>query len=329
MAIIFKLRRDLTTEFDIVYDGAVNNQTDEVIGNVLQLGVGGIDDLFQAFLKLGDSGNGDIISHRIMSTRGRDVKLISIDPITNTPIQLDKSGFVADVFASQKFYVSSTSMTMDESPDLVKLYRDCAMLPYPIVFLEIFGHGVLVKKTPTGFTTNLVLPDGSSGVVSSVVTLTDSDVVVSMNPSLEYLLNLADMVKMHVPVEQLIREFVGMLISQIVFVLRALLFINTKNITQHTIKPTRKELGSVAKVMVPKYIFKVIDIIRGQPQDMTLSEFKDHRRNSANALGKTTMVSGHFKRRKTGVYWWNHFVRNARNKTTAGEVIKDYRLIAK
>lgn len=330
MAIIFKLRTDQETQFNIIYDGTNTGKESLISDGGLGLSMHGIEELFQAFLVLGDAGH-EMVSHRIMYTHGRDVRLITIDQKTNKPIGVDKSQFVTDVFGAQKFFVSSGALNMAESPDLIKLYRECAKLPYPIVFLEIFGHGVLVKQTATGFTTKLILPNGTGGLVSSDVSIVDEDIVVVMDPPMEYVASVGPVAKFYGGVDELIREVVGMLLAQTIFVLRSLLFINTKNVTQHTIKPTRKELGEkVPKVMVPKYEFKVIDIVRGQAQVMTLSDFKercDH--TAANAPGKTTLVRGHFKRRKTGIYWWNHFVRNGNNKTTVGEVVKDYQLIAK
>lgn len=330
MAIIFKLRTDQVSQFNITYDGTNTGKVSLISDGGLGLSMHGVEELFTAFLTLGDAGH-EVISHRIMSTRGRDIRLITIDQKTNKPVGVDKNQFVADVFAAQKFFVSSGTLNMTESPDLIRLYRECAKLPYPIVFLEIFGHGVLVKQTATGFTTKLILPNGTGGLVSSDVSMIGDDIVVVMDPPMEYVASVGAVAKFYGGVDELIREVVGMLLAQTIFVLRSLLFINTKNVTQHTIKPTRKELGEkVPKVMIPKYEFKVIDIVHCQAQEMSLNEFKEQREHAAaNAPGKTTLVRGHFKRRKTGVYWWNHFVRNGNNKTTAGEVVKDYRLIAK
>lgn len=330
MAIIFKLRQDQKTEFNITYDGTNLGKESLISDSGLGLSMRGVEELFAAFLVLGDAGH-DMISHNIMSSRGRDVRLLSIDPKTNKPVMLDQSQFVADVFKAQKFFVTSTALNMTESAELIELYRECAKPPYPVVFLEIFGHGVLVKQTVNGFTTKLILPNGTGGLVSSDVSINGDDIVVVMDPPMEYVTSVSTVAKFYGGVDELIREVVGMLLAQTIFVLRSLLFINTKNVTQHTVKPTRKELGEkVPKVMVPKYEFKVIDLVRCEPKELTLREFAaELTRAAANAPGKTTMVRGHFKRRKTGVYWWNHFIRNGRNKTTVGEIVKDYRLIAK
>ena len=85
----------------------------------------------------------------------------------------------------------------------------------------------------------------------------------------------------------------------------------------------------IPNVLLPKYEYHLLDLNR---VDFELDSFECLHRFVAsdgcgNRDGRAHMVSGHYKRRRTGLFWWSHHMRNERNIETRGFVDKDYNVV--
>jgi len=96
-----------------------------------------------------------------------------------------------------------------------------------------------------------------------------------------------------------------------------LALVNCKNMEISTIYPDKKLSASrVRKGKLPMYEYKVLDIHKDAiAAGESLSTFGDKNRFH--------MCRGHFKKLKTGVFWWNA---HARGRKELGQIEKDYRL---
>lgn len=96
---------------------------------------------------------------------------------------------------------------------------------------------------------------------------------------------------------------------------------NTKNIKKTTIYPSKKlNAKRIAKGKLPLFEYKVLDIHR---EAIELN--KPMSSVGTGSKKRQHMCKGHFKKRKTGVYWWNPQVRGSKE---LGVVKKDYKIIA-
>lgn len=96
---------------------------------------------------------------------------------------------------------------------------------------------------------------------------------------------------------------------------------NTKNIKKTTIYPAKKlNAKRIANGKRPLFEYKILDIHR------EAIEFNRPMLSAGTGSKKRQhMCKGHFKKRKTGVYWWNPQVRGSKE---LGVVKKDYKLTA-
>lgn len=105
-----------------------------------------------------------------------------------------------------------------------------------------------------------------------------------------------------------------------------LLFINVQNIKHVKYVPTKKENAMVPKPLQPKYTYHVLDLFKQKKVYASLEDIKEDlcKPRNATALRRTVLVRGHFKKRKTGIFFWDHYTRNKHNAETHGIVDKDY-----
>lgn len=105
----------------------------------------------------------------------------------------------------------------------------------------------------------------------------------------------------------------------------SLMFMNCQNVVQQIYRPTRKEQGSVPKVLHPHFSYRLLDIFRERKQYVSLESIQsDLWTPREEKKGRAHLVRGHFKHTKHGLFWWNAFMRNRENKASVGEVKKTY-----
>jgi hypothetical protein len=107
-------------------------------------------------------------------------------------------------------------------------------------------------------------------------------------------------------------------------------FMNCRNVVMHTYRPSRRELSNVAKVLQPHCIYGVLDIYRDRKVFESMTDVLEFLQPSdyERLVQRAGLVRGHFKNRKTGLWWWNFYIRNRHNSQKVGEVVNDYELHA-
>lgn len=111
-------------------------------------------------------------------------------------------------------------------------------------------------------------------------------------------------------------------------VLEVLLFMNVRNIEQVIYRLNRRERLKIQKSILPFYEYRILNIYRERREYKSLEVLADQfNRTKCESINRRAhLVRGHFKRIRGKLFWWNPFMRNAKNITTAGVVEKDYHL---
>lgn len=115
-----------------------------------------------------------------------------------------------------------------------------------------------------------------------------------------------------------------------VCVFEALLYINAKNRREVEVKVSQgfKKVSKRNRVVPvgPDLVYKVLVLDRTKPTLVTTDDISNYIYSpSEGHVGRrATYVRGHLKVRKTGTYWWNPFIRDAKNALTVGMVDKTY-----
>lgn len=112
----------------------------------------------------------------------------------------------------------------------------------------------------------------------------------------------------------------------VLYLLELLLFLNTRNTVVQEYFPTKRELKRILPVNVDKYVYRVIDIYRDKPVYKSLKEIEEGTvvSNEVSQQRRAHMVKGHFKKKKSGLFWWSSFLRCRNNANTKGIVKADY-----
>lgn len=229
-----------------------------------------------------------------------------------------------DLTGTDNSKISSLIDNTDLTTKRKQLYRIYAKLPFPTIFIENDNLGILAEQWGDGWKLSVVSRSdkflSACGLLpfKSICQFTDGE------ECLKYSAEVNDSTYRHDSnghVDNLCRTFV-------VVVCEILLFLNVKNTTIQKYIPTKKENSVIPKKMLPFYEYCILDVFRDRPiytslksieEDLSISDSeKIHRR--------AHLVTGHFKTLKTGLFWWNSFVRCRKNKDTIGSVDKDYRL---
>ena len=99
-----------------------------------------------------------------------------------------------------------------------------------------------------------------------------------------------------------------------------LLIVNSKNVNLHTIPaPERLNKKRSLRGKQPLYSYKVLDIDLGNIKQPKKSKFITPKYHTRSHLCR-----GHFKRRESGIYWWNAHMRGQKE---LGFLDKDYRVV--
>ena len=112
-------------------------------------------------------------------------------------------------------------------------------------------------------------------------------------------------------------------------VLEILLYINAKNRREVEVKiplGVHKKRKRKSDADQKGLIYKVLVLDRTKPTLVTSKDISDYiySPEEEHAKRRATYVRGHLKVRKTGTYWWNPFIRDAKNALTVGMVDKTY-----
>lgn len=128
------------------------------------------------------------------------------------------------------------------------------------------------------------------------------------------------------PQKAIVAAFVAEMQLDLQIALNALACLNAKNVT-HVSVPASEKLNAKRKRngKLPFFEYKVLDIFLGAGVRKIPSGDGRRLREAMSHLLSSSMrlhtVRGHFKQRKTGLYWWSHFVRGRHEE---GVVVKDY-----
>lgn len=111
--------------------------------------------------------------------------------------------------------------------------------------------------------------------------------------------------------------------------MNALTCLNARNVTTLTLPPPEKlNKKRIRNGRIPFFTYHVLDIFLAPEMRKSLRVDPDSaRRTIVSKLTTTALhtVRGHFKRRKTGLFWWSPFVRGHKEN---GVVEKDYNVRA-
>ena len=111
-------------------------------------------------------------------------------------------------------------------------------------------------------------------------------------------------------------------------VLELLLYINAKNRRSvEVFTPVGQEKKNSKKIKEQKGIlYKVLTLDKSKPSFVNTKDVSDYiySPEEEHIKRRATYVRGHLKVRKTGTYWWNPFIRDAKNALTVGMVDKTY-----
>lgn len=219
------------------------------------------------------------------------------------------------------------------------VYHQFARTPFPTVALESEAFVLLVRgyaSTKTIQGVNDISPGTPSISVTSIdkygiVGLHESALVFTPEKSRKFYQPLtpwiATALKEGVVKGQKLQNL--LLMSQVYrwIACDVLTLMNCRNIEQITYTPTKRELAHLPKVLQSRFVYHILDIQRSRKVYTSMEEITQdawHREERTQA--KAHIVRGHFKKTRTGVFWWNHFLRNAKNLETQGFVDKDYRI---
>ncbi|MNU19536.1 hypothetical protein D3C71_77650 [compost metagenome] len=219
------------------------------------------------------------------------------------------------------------------------VYSQFARPAFPIMVLESDSFVLIVheyKGKVDQTTHEAIEPGGRAFSVRSVdkfgIVATHRHVVIH-NPSgktRRFYLPETDWLKERSMLDENAKQLENLLRRVIIFgwiACDVLTLMNCRNIQQIAYKPSRRELAHLPKVLQPSFVYHMLNIQRTKKVYTSLDMLTDDaftRETKTNA--KAHVVRGHFKETKTGLFWWNSFLRNNKNRETVGFVDKVYRI---
>lgn len=219
------------------------------------------------------------------------------------------------------------------------VYSQFARPPFPVMVLESDSFVVIVREYKAVFdkTTHEAIEPG--GRAFSVRTVDKFGIVgshrhvVIHNPSgktRRFYLPETEWLKEQTKKDEHAKQLENLLRRAIVFgwiACDVLTLMNCRNIHQIVYKPSRRELAHLPKVLQPSFVYHMLNIQRTKKVYTSLDALTDDAfTREAKTNAKAHVVRGHFKETKTGLFWWNSFLRNNQNRATAGFVDKTYRI---
>jgi hypothetical protein len=138
---------------------------------------------------------------------------------------------------------------------------------------------------------------------------------------------IKDMRRGNISEQDIIRLLQGDLVEDIVISIKALMCFSARNTTYIDVEPPHKlNRKRMKHNKLPYFEYKVLDIfvspeaktIRRVHPDVMRSELMKW---SSDKIRRLHKVRGHYKCRKSGIWWWNDFIRGSKTK---GVIEKDY-----
>lgn len=216
-----------------------------------------------------------------------------------------------------------------EAKARLDLYSKKCRLPFPVIVIENdTGLLLIIQKNPSCWNVYNVRSNGQ--VCSAFLTIQFPSDDSEIGLFVEYFMSEETIVKLYgyeqtVNFKQALATNLGILF---VAVMEILLFMNAQNIKHVKYVLTKKENAPVAKVLQPKYTYHILDLFKQKKVYTSLEDIKDDlcKSRPASLLRRAVLVRGHFKQRKTGLFFWDFHTRNKHNAETHGVVDKDYRV---
>lgn len=192
-----------------------------------------------------------------------------------------------------------------------ELYRKYSKLPYPEIFIENSIGGLLIQDKGEFFLITSVEPEGYINPIKVRIT---KDV---LNLGLVSFTDISNF-KLTEDYSSTKVEFAYSLYLYVTsyLTLNALLYINTKNVSNEVYKITKNEAtkNNIPKVMAKYYDYHVVDIFHKKKNYEKLSDVVNYSKEELTNRIRAHMVRGHFKQRASGLYWWNPFLRCKTNE---------------
>jgi len=209
------------------------------------------------------------------------------------------------------------------------LYNKYCRLPFPSIVIENDTVLLLLITTkPFCWNVYAVDPSGRISPAYLVIELTNGDDDVAV--FVKYLVPQETIVKLYGYDEAIKKnkKLADNLSILFIAVMEVLLFMNAQNIKHVKYVPTKKENVSVPRVLQPKYTYHILDLFKQKNTYTSLEEIENNlcKPRAATTLRRAVLVRGHFKQRRTGLFFWDFHTRNKHNVETHGIVDKDYRV---
>lgn len=215
--------------------------------------------------------------------------------------------------------------TKEESQKRLMLYSKFGRVPFPMLFIENHTGGALLEQiAPDTFDMYTLLDTGKFLYYHIRVQVTPDgiDAHTFWTVPVEEVTKVVGSSKM-AHYEELKQ---GATTVQVLSMLELLLYVNTKNVVKHHYAPTKRENQSVPKPLLPHYSYYVLDLFKERKEYTALQDAISDFCNPNKPVQerRAGLVMGHFKNRATGLFWWNNYMRNAKNREKLGQVDKDY-----
>lgn len=227
----------------------------------------------------------------------------------------------------------------------VEIYNKFAKLPYPTIFLENNFCGILIETTKHNTITITNVTSGETLIQH--LRYTDAKQIANLNkhasvgvstfeaPLYDGSINPFCTVKLHLHSKMAEEMFNSvkddiMLRTKLLLLQlgEVLLFLNVTNKKVNKYKLNKQEVVKIPKPLINKYEYHILDVYRDHAPYVDQNDIEKQMFYTTHEARerRAHFVRGHFKERATGLYWWNAFMRNARN-AKKGFVDKDYLLI--
>ena len=254
----------------------------------------------------------------------------------------------AEVVPAKKFFVSDAMLPGDFDPvetlggeyspeeyyeKQINIWQKYARAPFPLIYIESkSGGGVVVKEMsgtdgrrmsiysiqPNGIVLPGVMDIDLDKVGDSALAIAKLDITkgesekVNRCPENIYkmILEVSVLKSLYLPI----------------FILNILVYMNCRNSKMVEGRPTKQELKSIPDVIKPRFEYKIIDIFGSIKNSISFSSSMRELNDGTTQARRMTVVRGHYKTTKNGLFWWSPHVRNKENSKTVGVIDHDYRV---
>ncbi len=221
--------------------------------------------------------------------------------------------------------------TDEEIDKDIRLYREFARMPYPVMVFENDSGLKLVEEM--GERMIRVTSIAQNGVLMPFIYTLDLKAKNKHTDdpekwAIDFQMELPDGVKKDTA--GLAEEAGSAALTDSAEIYEMILFMNISNKVTHQYVPSKRENSMVPKPLLPFYSYHIMDLFRDKKVFDSLADVDSFVRGTAEDNRRAHMVRGHWKTYdRNGVkkiYWWNPFMRSKKNLESKGFVDKGYRL---